>query len=167
MTTYSDLEAVLAALPQPDLREVLADLAEARRAEPAEPGIIPLPEHVFPPGRHWSAPILAFGCPHRCGWAHHVDPLVDVLEDRPLTIPVGSPEDMTAAISAHAQARSEVQRQQIEAAILEHLRTAHSDQEDVRTLEESSPSSPPTASRCAAPPSSPPMAGPLYARGES
>ncbi|MGX1514059.1 hypothetical protein [Streptomyces collinus] len=172
MTADPELDVLLAALPKPSPREMMAELLEARRraeSAPAEASIIPQPEHEFPDGRRWWEPVLAFGCPHRCGWAHREDPHANFTEEAalPLVIPAGSPEEVSRAISAQANARAEAQRARIEGAILEHLQTAHSDQEAVSTLEGSSPSPSPTAGHRAAPPSSPPRAGSRYARGES
>ncbi|WP_328427938.1 hypothetical protein [Streptomyces sp. NBC_00443] len=171
MTADTDLDDLLAALPPLDTRKILDEIQAARRrAESAPPpSVIPPPEHVFPNGRRWSSPVLAFPCPHRCGWAHLEDPVVNDLEEacQPFVIPAGTEEEMTRAFNARADARAEALRARIENGIREHLGTAHSDHDGVRTLGARPQSSPPAGSHGAAPPSSPPMAGPPYVRGES
>ncbi|WP_328638343.1 hypothetical protein [Streptomyces canus] len=168
-----DLADLLAALPPYDPLAMLREVEEARRAAetapPPEPSIIPQAEHVYPAGRLWWAPILAFPCPHRCGWAHMVDPVAADLEDaaRPFVIPAGTAEEVSRAISARADARAEEQRAGLEDAIREHLRTAHSDHEGVREQSQRPRLSSPAVGHGAAPPSSPPMAGPPHVRGES
>lgn len=168
-----DIDELLASLPKPDPRQMWDELQAARRAAetapPPEPSIIPTPEHVYPPGHRWWWRFLAFPCAHRCGWAHMEDLLLNDLEEaaRPMVIPAGSTEEITRGIQAHADARAEAQRQRIEDAIREHLRTVHSDHEGVSTLGLSPWSSPPTAGALKAPPSSPPTVGPAHSRGES
>jgi hypothetical protein len=167
-----DIDAILAALPKPDPWQIWEEVQAARRAAaaapPPEPGIIPEPEHVYPPGHRWWWRFLAFPCAHRCGWAHMEDLLLNDLEDaaQPFVIKAGTPEDVTRSITARADARAEEQRRRIEDAILEHLRTVHSDHEVVCTLG-AGPLPSPSAGPPVAPPSSPPMAGPQHARGES
>ena len=168
-----DFADLLAALPPYDPREMLRQVEEARRAAetapPPEPGIIPESEHVFPDGRPWWSPVLAFPCPHRCGWAHTVDPVaVDLAESaRPLVIPAGTVEELSRAITARANARAEEQRARIEDAIREHLRTAHSDHEGVREQSQRPRLSPPGCGLPCGPAFlPPPMAGPHYVRGE-
>ncbi|MGA5202831.1 hypothetical protein [Streptomyces variegatus] len=170
MTADTDLDGLLAALPPLDTRKLLDEIQAARlRAETTPPSVIPLPEHVFPEGRRWSSPVLAFPCPHRCGWAHLEDPVASDLKEsrRPFVIPAGTEEEITRAITARADARAEELRARIETGIREHLGTAHSDHDGVRTLGVRPQLSPPAGSHGAAPPSSPPMAGSPYVRGES
>jgi hypothetical protein len=171
VTDTDDLDALLAALPPYDPREMLREMDEAKRraaaSPPPEQGIIPVPRHVYAPGHRWWWRFLAFECVHGCGWSHVEDLLLNDVEDaaRPFVIPAGTKEEMTRAITARADARAEEQRARIENAIREHLRTAHSDHEGVCTLGSRPQLSPPAVGSRVAPPS--PLAGPHYVRGES
>ncbi|MFJ4627212.1 hypothetical protein [Streptomyces sp. NPDC088847] len=168
-----DIDQLLAALPAPDPRQMWDELQAARRAAetapPPEPSIIPTPEHVYPPGHRWWWRFLAFPCAHRCGWAHLEDLLLNDLEDaaRPFVISARTPAEMTQAITARADARAEAQRQRIEDAVRQHLRTDHSDHEVVGTLGSTPWPSHPSTGPGKAPPFSPPTAGPIHARGAS
>lgn len=135
MTAEPDIDDLLAALPPYDPRTMLEELEAARHAAaaapPPEPSIILPPEHVYPPGHRWWWRFLAFPCVHRCGWAHIEDLLLNDLEDaaRGFVVPAGTPEEVSRAITARADARAEEQRRRIEAAIRAHFEERHPGQE--------------------------------------
>ncbi|MFB6962247.1 hypothetical protein ACFCYB_36035 [Streptomyces sp. NPDC056309] len=132
MTTDTDLDVLLAALPKQSPREALAELEAARRAaeaRPLEQTIIPMPD-LPPLWPHPESGIVRFPCALSCGWAHVEDLFLNDLEDSArLVVPVGTEEEMTRAITAHASARAEAQRKRIEDAIRAHFKESHQGQE--------------------------------------
>ncbi|MFZ3595057.1 hypothetical protein [Streptomyces sp. BH104] len=122
MADHDDLEALLGkAGPKPD---ALAELLHARLNAPpelAEPGIIPTPE--FLPGG-----VVRFNCVRGCGWHYDENPGLDAArEPMSLRVPGNwTQADLTAAVTAHADERSERTRARIEAAITAHHEEAHS-----------------------------------------
>ncbi|MFJ3249040.1 hypothetical protein [Streptomyces sp. NPDC086782] len=132
MTADTDLDDLIAALPKQSPCEVLAELEAARRAAaatPLEQTIIPEPD-LPPLWPHPESGIVRFPCALGCGWAHAENAYLNDLEDsRRLVIPLGTEEEMTRAITVHAEARAEAQRKRIEDAIRAHFQESHPGQE--------------------------------------
>ncbi|WP_019061671.1 hypothetical protein [Streptomyces prunicolor] len=120
MSDDPNLNEVLARLSR-DPVDVFAEIEAARRAAEAaplpEPSIIPMPE--FP-----AFGLVRYPCPLGCGWHHDERPGLEPFG--PITLPA-DPGALSAALTAHADARAEALRQRIENALSDHYEVAHPD----------------------------------------
>ncbi|PWI15934.1 hypothetical protein DI272_18515 [Streptomyces sp. Act143] len=130
MTADTDLDDLLARLPQKSTRELFAEMEAARRADAAripQRTIIPEPD-VPPLWPHPGSGIVRFACILGCGWAHEEDMYADDVD--PISVPLSAgPEEISRVFSERAEQRAHQFRQRVEAAILAHFDDAHEGQE--------------------------------------
>ncbi|MFI1956931.1 hypothetical protein ACH46L_03320 [Streptomyces althioticus] len=125
MDDARDLEDLMARMPRPSGRELLAEVEAARRAAETalpEPTTLPMPESPYPLA-HPLGGTLRFPCPLGCGWHHDVHPGRAAAQER-LVLPA-DPERLEAALTAQAEVRAVMFRAGVEAAIAEHFEQAH------------------------------------------
>ncbi|MDQ1018991.1 hypothetical protein [Streptomyces afghaniensis] len=140
MTADTDLDALLAQLPKPSARELLAQIEEDRRAAEARPPlrtIIPMPDYPrfgivrFPCPLTPPADVRSLGpaaCalvhgPAPCPWAYDYDAGQD---DDPVSVPVtASPEEIGRIFGERAERRAARVRARVEAAMRWHFAQAH------------------------------------------
>ncbi|MEV3895279.1 hypothetical protein [Streptomyces anulatus] len=125
----TELDDVVASLRFGSVAEDWAALLAAQRAaEGAQPPPSLVPAPVFPqgPGGRWCE-VARFECQRPgCGWAVELD--TDPGPLPALVLPAGcTPDDVSAAISAGAEARATEQREALERAFREHLREVHAE----------------------------------------
>lgn len=119
------LDAATAPLPPTDLAAALAAQRAAATAPQTSPSVIPEPTFPRAPAAPWWAcPVARYACPRGCGWSHD-EPTDDGAPLRIVVPADPTPDDVTAAITAHAAARAKQQRARIEKAITDHLADAH------------------------------------------
>ncbi|MEV4783951.1 hypothetical protein AB0K53_00605 [Streptomyces tuirus] len=118
MGDHSDFLSSLPRLPLPSPEEMERAREEERRRPPL---VTTLPAPDFVPGG-----IARFHCALRCGWYHDEAPGLEPMGL--VRVPVGfTPEELSAAISAQAEARAEQFRRRVESAIAAHFASAHPD----------------------------------------
>ncbi|WP_158012986.1 hypothetical protein [Streptomyces sp. Root369] len=130
MTADTDLDELLARLPQPSTREVFAEIEAARRADAARtPHRTIIPEPVLPPlWPHPDSGVVRFPCALGCGWAHAEDTYG--MDEEPISIPLSaSPEEIGRIFAERAERRGAVVRGRVESAVREHFAEAHKSQE--------------------------------------
>ncbi|MFF0133702.1 hypothetical protein ACFYTG_50080 [Streptomyces mirabilis] len=130
MTADTDLDVLLAELPQPSSREAFAEIEAARRAAEARtPRRTIVPEPVLPPlWPHPDSGIVRFPCALGCGWTH-AENIADEDPD-PISVPLSaSPKEIGRVLSERAERRASLLRQRVESAIREHFKVAHEGQE--------------------------------------
>ncbi|WP_440063813.1 hypothetical protein [Streptosporangium sp. OZ121] len=122
---FAEIEDAVARLRQDGLDDVLRAHREAAKAPPAPPSIIPAPE--FP----YSIPHPLSGtarirCPlDGCPWYHDENPDTEPVR---LVLPLDyAAEDVTAALTARANARGDARRLRVEEAITAHFADDHPD----------------------------------------
>lgn len=120
------LQAAAAQLAPVDLAAALAAHRTAATTPQTPQSVIPDPTFPRDPARPWLACSVArYACPRGCGWFHD-EPTDDQTPIR-LVMPADpTPDDITAAITAHANDRADRTRRRIEAAITEHFDGVHS-----------------------------------------
>lgn len=118
---FAEIEAAVKRLPLMDLAEFLRARRETEWSPP-EPSVIPQPEF---PVRFGG--IVRYRCPLGCAWHHDENPGRDAaVESLRLTLPANcTPDDLSAALDAHANERARTVRARIEQAITDHYETAH------------------------------------------
>ena len=123
MTDFADLEAAAARIPRPPVEDMLAAWRQDAAAPPPPPSLIPAPE--YPYGlRSARAGTARFSCPLGCGWYHEENPGAE--QPGPIRLPAEfTPDDLSAAITAQANARGEEMHARVEEAITAHYAEAH------------------------------------------
>ncbi|MEC3995025.1 hypothetical protein VSR01_16390 [Actinacidiphila sp. DG2A-62] len=87
--------------------------------------MIPAPTFPRDPSRPWLAcPAARYACPRGCGWFHD-EPTDDGAPLRIVVPADPTPDDVTAALTARADARAEQLHARIQEAITGHLADAH------------------------------------------
>lgn len=129
MTADTDIDELLARLPQPSTREVFAQIEAARRADEARtPHRTIIPEPLLPP--LWPDPgsgIVRFPCALGCGWSHGEDTYAT--DEDPISVPLrASSEEIGRIFAERAERRDAVVRERVESAIRDHFAAAHEGQ---------------------------------------
>ncbi|MCM1964820.1 hypothetical protein [Streptomyces sp. G1] len=84
------------------------------------------PEFPYPPGSP-HGPVMRFRCPDPAGCAWFHDERTDTEPAEPLRIPLGSDAEISAALTAHADARLRGFWERVTAACSAHVVEAHPD----------------------------------------
>ncbi|MFF0092649.1 hypothetical protein ACFYSF_22180 [Streptomyces canus] len=130
MTTDTDLDDLLARLPKPSPRDILAEIEAARHADEARPPVRTIiPEPELPPlWPHPDSGFVRFSCALGCGWKHEESTYAD--DQEPISVPLSaSTEEISRIISERAEHRAATANARVEAAIREHFTQEHPDQE--------------------------------------
>ncbi|MFG2682512.1 hypothetical protein [Streptomyces sp. NPDC048392] len=129
MTTDTDLDAMLAQLPQRSTRECFAEIEAARRTEMARPPVRTIiPEPELPPlWPHPDSGTVRFRCalgPATCLWAYEHSIYDDDTE--PLSVPLSADTgEIGRLLTERAERRSTELRARVEQAVRDHFAQAH------------------------------------------
>lgn len=118
MSLFAGIEAALHAMPDTSLADMERARREAGNAPPPTPPLLPMPDLVHR-GR-WRT-VFRYPCPHACGWYYERDPATEPYDFR-LVLPANhTPDDVSAALTARANAQADSAADRVRQAIAGHL----------------------------------------------